>query len=30
MSNLYDNMCYVKNIMLVYDEVCRNTKNKSE
>lgn len=27
-GNLYDNMCDINNIMLVYDEVCRNTKNK--
>ena len=28
-SNLYNDMCNVNNIMLVYDEVCRNTRNKS-
>ena len=28
-SNLYNDMCDVNNIMLVYEEVCRNTRNKS-
>ena len=27
-GNLYKNICDVNNIMKVYDEVCRNTKNK--
>ena len=27
-NNLYENICKLENIMLAYDEVCRNTKNK--
>lgn len=27
-NNLYQEICKLKNILLAYDEVCRNTKNK--
>lgn len=27
-GNLYEDICNVNNILAVYDEVCRNTKNK--
>lgn len=29
MGNLYKNICKIENIMAAYDEVCRNTRNKS-
>ena len=29
-GNLYENICNVANIIDVYDEVCRNTKNKKK
>lgn len=30
LSNLYGNICNVENIKKCFDEVCRNTKNKSK
>ena len=29
-SNLYENICKLENILSVFDEICRNTKNKKK